>query len=441
MSPTPDPSEDAPRPAAATPLSDAAASGPEYFDIESVAADCLWIQSIAAPTGAEHDRAAWVADRMRALGLRDVTVDDTPNVYARLPGAGGPAVPSSPADGSNAADENGSEDGEGTGHRGALEAVNRSRLLRTIMLSAHTDTVFPASVDLTSRREGDTLFGPAIGDNSMGVAGLLALAESLSRCGPFRRDIWFVANAAEEGLGDLRGMRAAVSRLGGPEGIAASIVLEGTSSGPWLVTHRALGSKRYRVDVAATGGHSWGDFGSPSAVHYLLRLAEPITRWTLPARPRASFNVGVIDGGASVNTIAEHAHLLLDLRSEESGTLSALDRRAQRLFQAAADRAPDGVDITWRLVGDRPSGSISAEHPLVRRAIASGAAVGVPEDKIVLSMSSTDANVPLAEGIPAVTLYLTLGGDAHRESEWLSLSRLQTGLRWAHQLVRETANT
>jgi acetylornithine deacetylase/succinyl-diaminopimelate desuccinylase-like protein len=234
-------------------------------------------------------------------------------------------------------------------------------------------------------------------------------------------------------------MRAAVGHLGGRDAIHACVVLEGTSSGPWLVTHRALGSRRYRVSVRAPGGHSWGDFGAPSAIHELLRLAEPIGRWSLPVRPRASYNIGVINGGASVNTIAEHAQMLLDLRSEDPATLKALARRAERAFEDRAQASPRGVEVTWEVVGDRPAGEIPADHPLVRLTVDALAAAGVPERDIVLNLSSTDANVPLAAGIPAVTLYLTQGGDAHRESEWLSLDRLPMGLAWAWAVVRGAA--
>ena len=378
------------------------------WDIEEVARLCLDIQAIAAPTGAEHARARWVAERFHALGLHDVSIDEAPNVYGRVPGA--------------------------------IRSNGRASEAPAVMLSAHLDTVFPAEVDLSSRREGDRLFGPGIGDNCMGLAGLISLAERLVEVRPAMRDVWFVANAAEEGLGDLRGMRAAVERLGGRAGLHACIVLEGTSSGPWLVTHRALGSKRYRVGVQAPGGHSWGDFGAPSAIHELLRLAEPIARWSLPARPRASYNIGVITGGASVNTIAERAEMLLDLRSEDRETLAALARRAERAFERRASAAPRGVHVTWEVVGDRPAAGIPSDHPLVQTAMDALSGLGVPAGDIVRNVSSTDANVPLSQGIPAVTLYLTVGGDAHRESEWLSLERLPVGLRWAWDVVAEVAD-
>lgn len=367
------------------------------WDLEAVIARCLEIQAIPAPTGAEEARAAYVASAFRALGLADVRCDDAPNAYARVPGASrGPGV----------------------------------------LVSAHTDTVFPAETELRARREGERVHGPGIGDNSLGVAGLLVLAEALAAGPPPARDVHLVANAAEEGLGDLAGMRAALDALE-PQ-VAACVVLEGASQGGWLITHRALGSRRYRVRARAPGGHSWGDFGAASAVHALVRLADEITRWEVPAAPRSTFNIGVIQGGASVNTIAERAELLLDLRSEDAGTLAELAKRAERLFAARDGRM--GARISFRIVGDRPAGGIPEDHPMVKMARARLVRAGVPEDEVRLNLSSTDANVPLSRGIPALALYLTRGGDAHRLSEWISTERLPLGLTWAHDVTRWAAS-
>ena len=249
------------------------------WDIDEIAELCLAIQRIPAPTGAEHERAEHLAARFRHAGLTDVEVDDTPNVYARIAGT---------------------NDGPG------------------MMISAHLDTVFPEGTDLTSWREGDRLYGPGIGDNSMGLAGLVTLAHRLATDEqPPVCDLWFVANAGEEGLGDLKGMRHALTRLGSQ--IKGCIVLEGASSEPWTITHRGLGVRRYRIEARGRGGHSWGAFGEPSAIHLLVRTASLITRWEVPKSPRTTFNIGVIQGGTSVNTIADYASMLLDLRSEDWG--------------------------------------------------------------------------------------------------------------------------
>ena len=363
------------------------------WDIEDIAKRCIAIQQVPAPTGEEHARAEFVAGQFREVGLTDVEVDDTPNVYARVAGA-----KSTPG----------------------------------LVVSAHLDTVFPRGIDLTVRRDGDHLHGPGIGDNGMGVAGLVTLAQSLVSSDILPGcDVWFVANAGEEGLGDLKGMRRAMDRL--ESHIKGCIVLEGAGSGPTTITHRGLGVRRYRIDVRARGGHSWGSFGEPSAIHSLVRLASVITRWEVPESPRAAFNIGVIEGGTSVNTIAQNASLLLDLRSEDADTLAMLIARTEELVAAAA--AIDDAEVLVTVVGDRPTGEIPVNHPLVAAARCILNEQGVPTEDIQYRIGSTDANVPLSRGIPAVTIYLAGGHDVHRTSEWLSLEPLPLGMTLASRLM------
>ena len=241
---------------------------------------CIDVQQIAAPTDAEGERAAWVARYFQRLNLHDVAIDEHHNVYGCVPGTGtGPAV----------------------------------------LVTAHTDTVFPQETDLTIRIDESTghIYGPGIGDNSTGVASLLALGEALQKLPTPPSDIWLVANSGEEGLGDLRGMKAAVNRFTGQ--IGAAIVLEGM--GLKRVVHRGLGSRRFRITAKAPGGHSWSDFGTASALHVLARLAADLTNLQPPAQPRTTFNIGRLVGGTSVNTIAQEAWLELDLRSEEQDAL------------------------------------------------------------------------------------------------------------------------
>jgi di/tripeptidase len=244
--------------------------------------------------------------------------------------------------------------------------------------------------------------------------------------------VWFVANAGEEGLGDLKGMRRAVDRLGA--GLKSCIVLEGVSSGPWTITHRGLGVRRYKIEVQARGGHSWGSFGEPSAVHTLVRLASVITHWGVPKSPRTTFNVGVIEGGTSVNTIADHASLLLDLRSEDGAELRKLIRRTEELVAAA--NAIGDAQVTATVVGDRPTGEIGLDHPLVVAATGILNDLEVPTPEIQYRIGSTDANIPLSRGLPAVTIYLTEGHDVHSLSEWLSLELLPLGLTLAWRLIQ-----
>jgi di/tripeptidase len=257
------------------------------------------------------------------------------------------------------------------------------------------------------------------------------LAQSLRTLPPPPVDIWLVANCGEEGLGNLRGMHAAVDRLAHQAG--ASIVIEGT--GLKRVVYRALGSRRFRVSVKSSGGHSWSDFGAPSAVHILAQLAADLTQLSPPASPRTTFNIGRISGGTSVNTIAQFAECELDLRSEDPGalgaivdqTLAIIDRRRQ-VWQG------QDVRINVEVIGDRPGGQIEEGHPLVAAANASLAACGITVQSN-LSISSTDANVPLSRGLPAVCIGITEGGNAHRVEEWIQTSLLPTGMRHLLQLT------
>ena len=349
---------------------------------------CIDIQQIPAPTGAEAQRARWVADYMRLAGFAEVQMDAFDNVYARVAGAQrGPAL----------------------------------------LVSAHTDTVFPASADLSIVREpsGARIFGPGLGDNSTGVAALLWLGKHLYAHQP-AVDVWLVANTGEEGNGDLRGMRGAMDKLAGKLG--ASIVLEGM--GLSRVVHRGLGSRRFRIEVSAPGGHSWSDFGAASAVHVLVQLAADLTRLKAPAQPRTTFNVGVIGGGTSINTIAQQASLELDLRSEDRGALNAIVAQATAIVEryTTARWQQAGVTVRTTLIGDRPAGEIADDHPLVQAAFGSLAAVGI-QPQANTRTSSTDANIPLSRSIPAVCIGVTDGGNAHRLDEWILPELLPRGLR------------
>jgi tripeptide aminopeptidase len=364
------------------------------WNIDEIAELCIAVQQVSAPTGEEQERARYVAERFREIGLEDVEVDDAPNVYGRVAGAD--------AD-------------------------------RALMVSAHLDTVFPREIDLTVRRDSVRIHGPGIGDNSMGLAGLVTLAKRLVSSGTTPAcDVWFVANAGEEGLGDLKGMRQAVDRLS--HHLKGCIVLEGAGTGPTTITHRGLGVRRYRIDARAPGGHSWGSFGEPSAIHVLVRLASVITRWEVPKSPRTTFNIGVIEGGTSVNTIAQHASLLLDLRSEDADALAMLIARTEQLVETAA--AIGDAEISATVVGDRPTGEIPVHHPLVEAASRILNELGVQTEDIQYRIGSTDANIPLSRGIPAVTVYLAGGHDVHRTSEWISLEPLPMGMTLASRLIQ-----
>jgi len=345
------------------------------------------IQQIPSPTFLEAERARFVHTCFMELGVADLRLDPAGNVMARLPG---------------------------------------SRSAKALVVSAHLDTVFPASVDLHCEREAERILGPGIGDNSLGVAGLIGLVRALrERQLELAGDLWLVADVCEEGLGDLRGMRAVVDRFGASP--LAYIALEGMALGQ--VYHQGLGVRRYRISINTLGGHSWIDHGQPSAVHELTALSTRLTALKLSRAPRSTLNIGIISGGSSVNTIAAEAMLELDLRSEAA---EALERLSAQVAGIVQDTERPGVSVKMELIGQRPSGRVPAEHPLVRLAQDCLLKVGLEPH---LNIGSTDANLPLSRGIPAVTVGLTTGGGAHSVHEFINLAPLEKGMEQVIDLI------
>lgn len=346
------------------------------------------IQQIPAPTFDEAARGKFILELFSGEGLSDLQTDSAGNVLARLPGDG-----SKPA----------------------------------LVVSAHLDTVFPADTDLAIRREKDHIYGAGIGDNSMGVAGLFALLWSLREQKiSLPGDLWLVANTCEEGLGDLRGMKALVDRFGARPQLY--LVLEGMALGH--VYHKAVGVRRYHISAHTGGGHSWIDYGKPSAIHELSELLTKITALSLPADPRTTLNIGRIGGGTSINTIAAEAWLELDLRSESTSGLSKLSRQAERLVETASKI---GVRFDMQVIGQRPAGEISGDHPFIKLAETCLLEQGVQP---YLTVGSTDANIPLSLGYPALVLGLTRGGGAHTQNEFIETAPLERGLRQLVNFVK-----
>ncbi len=347
------------------------------------------IQQIAAPTFDEHQRAEFIAKTFHEQGMKDVEVDPLGNVCAHIKGQGGKPP---------------------------------------LVISAHLDTVFPRGTDLSISRTQEKIAGPGIGDNSLGLAGLLGLYWALgdNRCQknrrlPLLRDVWFVANVAEEGLGNLNGMKAVVNRFG--KDVSAYIILEGMSLG--CIYHRALGVKRYQINVHTKGGHSWLDYGSPSAIHVLADLVVKIKNLDIPTDPRTSYNVGVITGGTSINTIAAEASLQLDLRSLSPSVLDMVSKQVEELVSVENLKAGEEVYIGAEVIGERPAGEISSEHPLVRLATECHFQNGINP---MLNVGSTDANIPISRGFPAICIGLTTGGGAHTKSEYIDIPPIGQGL-------------
>ena len=353
--------------------------------VEQITELAIRIQQTPGPTFSEAERAELVRGLFTEEGLSDVVMDDVGNVYARW----------------------------NIGER-------QSTTGKPLIVSAHLDTVFPRDTNLAVRREGNKIYGPGIGDNSLGVAALFGLLWLLRERGfQPRGDLWFVANVGEEGLGDLRGMKAVVERFGAD--VQAYLVLEGLALGH--VYHRAVGVKRYRVTAHTTGGHSWSDYGKPSAIHELAKLVVQLTSLDLPGHPRTTMNVGNIAGGTSVNVIASEAALDLDLRSEGQEALAELVSKVERLIRAANRQ---DVRVEMEVIGQRPAGEIRVDHPLVKLAQDCLHEQGL---NCVLTSGSTDANVPLSKGYPAVVLGVSTGGSAHTVHEFINTEPIKPGIQ------------
>ncbi len=368
----------------------------------------IQIQQIPAPTFAEGARAEFVRGLFEREGLRDVSVDEAGNVFGRWP----------------------------MDDRPSSMVNGQSSESKPLIVSAHLDTVFPRETDLSIRREEDKVYGPGIGDNSLGVAALfgvlwglrderdLPLPPAPLPKGEGSRNVWFVANVGEEGLGDLRGMKAVVDRFGSD--VQAYLVLEGMALGN--IYHRAIGVKRYRITAKTKGGHSWSDYGKPSAIHVLSKLVVELTSMRLPESPRTTMNVGKISGGTSVNTIAAEAWLELDLRSEGQESLAELISKVEEKIQEAntlkSTNQPE-VRFEAEVIGARPAGEISADHPLIHLARECIREQGLEPS---LTSGSTDANIPLSKGYPALVLGVTTGGGAHTVNEFIDIEPVEKGL-------------
>ena len=363
------------------------------------------VSQIAAPTGDEHERAVWVATRLAALGLTDAHIDRAGNVIATRPGRDD-APP--------------------------------------VLVCAHLDTVFGRDVALTFRRDGARVTGPGIGDNGRGLAAMLAIAEQIDGVAVrTRRPIVFAATTGEEGAGDLRGAKYLFANL--PHEPAAAIALDG--AGDERVVHKALGSRRYHIDYRGAGGHSWAAFGVPNAVHAAAAAAAMLASLPLPKTPRTTLSVSRIGGGTSINSIPEEGWLELDLRSTSAAMLDRFDREIRIIVRAAAQQEnarratstpPLSHDVL--VIGDRPSGELSSDHPLVMSAMEATQLIDRDPE---LASASTDANVPISLGVPAIAIGAGgRGGDAHTLAEWydntegcVGISRALTILATAAELV------
>ena len=354
--------------------------------VEEVCDLTIQICNVPAPTGSEQQRAEFVADLLRQRGYQP-EIDDVSNVYARRGNRGGPVM----------------------------------------LLDAHLDTVFPAGAEINARREGDWLHGPGIGDNSLSLASMIATLDILDALGiETAVDIVAVATVGEEGLGNLKGARAAVARYHETGDLAGHLVIDGHLG---RVVHVGVGSNRWLATVNGPGGHSFGAFGTPSAIHGLGRIIAAIADIKAPSSPKTTYNVGTISGGTSVNTIAASASALIDMRSVDAGELEKLSAQVRKIIETKPGK---GLTSVIEVVGERPAGGMPKDAPFARLAADAIRWVGLTPE---FQASSTNMNIPVSLGIPTVCIGISNGERTHTIHEHVPIAPIPDGLA---QLVRLT---
>jgi len=363
--------------------------------------------AIPAPPFGEKVRGEWLAARFTQAGLADVRTDPAGNVIAALPAASLPPESSGPV----------------------------------VVLSAHLDTVFPAGTPLhpalKSVDGSERLVAPGACDNGAGVVGMLAIAHALIESGiELPAPLVLLGNVGEEGEGDLRGMRHFYSQGALAGRIAAHIVLDGAGSDAAVT--QALGSRRYSVRIAGPGGHSFTDAGMPNPIAALASALAALAQTPLPDEPRTTLNIGTVQGGTSVNSIPESATASIDFRSTGAEQLLRLEVALHRAVEDAVDRTNAQASVNpLRLrgpltflidkIGDRPAASLPADSPLLQALRAVDRHLGL---RTGLRLGSTDANIPLSLGVPALSMGAGgEGGGAHTQAEWYSPKNRELGLK------------
>ncbi len=300
-----------------------------------------------------------------------------------------------------------------------------------VVYMAHSDVVFPDTEKLPLRVEDGRIYCPGVGDDTANAAALLTVAKYIAQHDEKVKDhgVLIVINSGEEGLGNLKGCRKIIETYG--HRIREFIALDGGGKG---ATTRAVGSKRFRIAIDTEGGHSYGGFGNRNAIAYLASMIDVLYNVKVPPVGRTTYNVGTIEGGTSVNTIAQHAEMLYEFRSDE--------REALEIMQAHLDAVialyrTKGVTVTVELVGDRPcSGEIDpARHQALMDRVAAVAKHHFDVENMAFLTGSTDCNIPLSVGIPAICYGCYLGRGAHTREEYVEITSLLPGLRAAFELL------
>jgi acetylornithine deacetylase/succinyl-diaminopimelate desuccinylase-like protein len=352
--------------------------------------ELITLTEIPAPPFKEKARATAYLEMLRGLGLSDVEMDAEGNVMGI--------------------------------RRGTGNAANRP----VLAVLAHLDTVFPEGTDVKVKRDGTKLMAPGVGDDTRGLALILSILRAMDAA-RFQtpKDILFVGNVGEEGEGDLRGVKYLLQRGRYKDRIKSFISIDGGDQGP--VVNGALGSKRYRVTFKGPGGHSYNAFGLVSPAFAMGTAIAKFSRVMVPAKPRTTFNVGVVGGGTSVNSIPTEMFMDVDMRSESPGELNKLVTTFQAIVREAVDEenrtrstAQGKVGADVKLIGDRPSGETAISSSLVQSTTAAVKAFGLTP---TYGIGSTDSNIPISLGIPAVTIGRGNSARSHALDEWVDIEK------------------
>ena len=358
-------------------------------DHDRVIREIIAINEVAAPPFKESERAKLFAQMLRESGLQGVEIDPEGNVLGLRKGTGS----------------------------GPLVAI-----------AAHLDTVFPEGTDVRVKREGNRLLGPGVGDNSRSLAVLLSIIRALDEAKvQTTGDILFIGDVGEEGPGDLRGMRYLFQKGRYKDRIRMFVSVDGAGSGSDIV-NGALGSRRYHVVFRGPGGHSYGAFGLVNPTYAMAKAIDRLSKISVPSTPRTTYNVGVVGGGTSVNSIPNEVWMDVDLRSESPQQLNKLAEEFIKQMNSAADdenRARSTnqgkISVEAKVIGERPSGITAVDSPIVKLAAAAVNKFGFSP---TYSVGSTDSNLPISLGVPAITVDSGgSGGRAHALDEWINVEK------------------
>ncbi len=373
-----------------------------FFDtqVDSITEEHIRVGSIPAPPFGEKQRAEFLCRTFSEIGLDDSHIDEEGNFIALRPG--------------------------------------RS-LSPLVVVSAHLDTVFPTGTDFTVRRVAGRLLAPGISDDACGLVALMAIARALEAAQlQTEGSLLFVGTVGEEGAGNLRGVRYLLNKGQWASRVDAFLSFDG--GGIDRITNGALGSRRYRVLLRGAGGHSWADFGVSNPIHALGRAISRLASYPAPELPRTTFNIGRIEGGSSVNAIPGEAIMEVDLRSSSADELLRLDAFFRRSVREAVDeenamrRKVDlPLELNLQLIGNRPTGETAPESPIVKLAQEATRVLGF---RTRLDQASTDSNIPISMGIPAITLGAGgTSGNSHTLDEWYDPRGREIGLKRALMVI------